>query len=875
METGISLNFRGTGNVSLLAVLMGAVALVVIAWGLAHLFRGRRRYGLLCLAGGLGPAGLVPALVVDAAVGVAAGDRRRARRAVLAAAAMSGVTLGALAAVPVAAPGAEGLATVAALILSGLLGAMGLFYASVYAWLGTGRMAALMVLRGLAVLALVAILFKPALVLPRSVDARRPYLAVVVDRSGSMATFDEPSTPSRYQRAMQMLLAQQRRIEGMFRPAWYHFAEAFRTAGSLRSLSGLTPAGPGTEGTDIASALRDAAGDFRPDELAGVVLLTDGRDNVSTGHAVRQAAAESPVPVYPVAVGSDRQGPVGRRNLAIEAVDAPLEALVDNVTTIRATVGITGYPGRFFRLRLLDAADGRQLASTEVSTPASAGRVEAELSWTPAPPRGEGSKSGVRALELELDADPGEGEVADNVSPLHVLLAQPRLRVLYVEGSMRPEYRALRRTLMTDRNVELLGLVRTSGNRFWAQGSLDGQTLHGLPGSEEDFARFDVLILGDLDKTFLEAGDAGRMDRIARWVREGGGLLMLGGGNSFGPGGYGGTAIEDVLPVRTGTRRAEQELTPLVPELTAEGLEHPVLRGVTRFLPGPGDRRPASDAPTLPELRGCVTVPRAKPAAKVLLVHPSRRNEQGPLTVLAVQPFVGEGRSAALTADTTYLWDRPMRARGLETPYAAFWGQLVRWLAGVESRAGRASPSLVLRPSRTHLRLGEQARLLVRLAGVEDRPEAARVVCEVVPAGDPDARASEVELRRTAPGLYAADWSPERSGVHRLRARAVEVDGERIAEDEIAVTVAERSPESQAVALDAELLRSLAEASGGRYVRLEALPELIDRLAETAGGAGVGEPTRRVRLYHFPALLGALIVLLTAEWILRRRWQLQ
>jgi hypothetical protein len=258
-----------------------------------------------------------------------------------------------------------------------------------------------------------------------------------------------------------------------------------------------------------------------------------------------------------------------------------------------------------------------------------------------------------------------------------------------------------------------------------------------------------------------------------------------------------------------------------------------------------------------------------------LLVHPSRRNEHGPLTVLAVQPFVGKGRSAALTVDTTYLWDRPMRARGLETPYPAFWGQLVRWLAGVDSRAGGAAPSLVVRPTPTHLRVGEQARLLVRLAGLADRVEEARVTCEAIPAGDPDARAREIELRRTAPGLYAADWSPERSGVHRLRAGAWEPGGQQVASDEIAVTVAERSPESEAVALDEALLRSLAEASGGRYVRLEELPELIDRLAETVAGAGVGAPTRRVRLYHFPVLLGALIVLLTTEWVLRRRWQLQ
>ena len=111
------------------------------------------------------------------------------------------------------------------LTLGWVILAVAVFYAGVYAYLGTRRLAALLVLRVLAIAVLVGLLFKPAISIPPHGAESAPVLAVLVDRSASMATHDEPALPSRYAQAVAALLDQRGRIERHFRPAWEPFAQ--------------------------------------------------------------------------------------------------------------------------------------------------------------------------------------------------------------------------------------------------------------------------------------------------------------------------------------------------------------------------------------------------------------------------------------------------------------------------------------------------------------------------------------------------------------------------------------------------------------------------------------------------------------------------
>ena len=156
-----TLIFSGSRRLMLLAGLLAVIAAVLLGWGAWQIARGRRRYGLLCLAGAFGPVVAAPALLIDALFAFRAGDARRGRLSALAAgllalACAAGLAaLGWLDADPLLVGLLAGLAAEVAL-------AVGLFYASVYASLGSRRLSALMAMRCAAILALLLVLFRPA-----------------------------------------------------------------------------------------------------------------------------------------------------------------------------------------------------------------------------------------------------------------------------------------------------------------------------------------------------------------------------------------------------------------------------------------------------------------------------------------------------------------------------------------------------------------------------------------------------------------------------------------------------------------------------------------------------------------------------------------
>jgi len=840
---GFSVQFGGVENARLLALLGEAIALAVVAYGLYELLIRRqvRRGGVAVLVG-LAAGGLVAAAAVR---------------------------------VPMDSQLQRGLWL--ALLASVIVLAVGVFYSAVYAYLGRARMTALLGMRVLAILALLAILFKPALSLRPASQAFKLALAVLVDRSGSMGTIDHPDLPSRYRQAAEALAAQADRMDRRFRVGWYHFADEAQAVAGCEELPDLAPAEP-EAGTDLAGAIRRACAGYAADELAGVLVISDGVQNAPGD--VLEAAAESTVPIYVIGVGSETQAASGPRNVRVLAADAPMTAVQDNVSTVTATLRLTAWANISTRVALLE--DGREVASKQVLADGSAQDIEVKLDWTPSK-RPEQAASGpapaadVRKLRVLVEPSPAEADQDDNAAELHVLVTRPGVRVLYVEGTMRPEYKFLRRILSTDPNVKFMSLVRFQDGRFLCQGSIDGDRLTGLPATDEEFQLFDVLILGDLDRTFLTSE---QMERIRRSVYEGKALLMLGGRNSFGPGGYGGTPIESALPVFCGPRSAEQETMRFVPQLTAAGARSPVFAGLERYFHGPAG--PAEEP--LPELLGCVAVPSAKPHADVLAIHPARAN----LVVLAVHQY-GKGRAAAFTADTTWQWFLRLRPMGADSPYHRFWGQLIRYLAGAEQADGEAQPAVVARLSKPYAAQNQPLRIMAQVRGAESRPAEGAGVSATVSTADGQHVATLALAAGTGGGLaapkpdlsgltalYEATFTPDRPGKYVVAVTAVDARGQTMGRDELPLTVAPSAKETDRVARDAETLKAIARARDGVYAELSHLPEVIDEIhRRTQSRLLPAPPPREIRLYDFALLFAAFVVLVTAEWLIRRNWQLQ
>ncbi|MFP4105149.1 MAG: glutamine amidotransferase [Phycisphaerae bacterium] len=870
MET-FSLQFEAVPRDSLMFAILAGVILLLIGAGIGQLLRRRWRWGLYCLAAAAGPVGTGVALLGDGIRSTLAGRRQRALRAAAAGAGLVALCLAGW----LGLRAAEYDGSLVWMTVLGLWMAcgVGVIYGAVYGVLGPARATALMILRIAAVLLLLALLFKPVLQKLPSPDALKPILPILVDRSASMGTTDGGSAGSRYARSVQMLQSQAPQIHRHFRPVWVTFGRSARSADSLARLADLTGSAD-ADGTDLAAAIRQVAGDYDPRDMPGMVMVSDGIHNAPGLPA--DAARQAGVPVFAAGIGSDVTTAAGRRNLRIETVSAPLEAVVNNRTTLTVRVRSAALAAVPAEIRLLEGDSNTPIDTARLWTDKDLDTLSVSLDWTPTdrPGASTAPAGNVRKLRLEVPALAGEVDPDDNSAEIHVLVTQPQVAVLYIEGTVRPEYKFLRRVLATDPNLEMISMVRISGNRFLSQGTIHGKKLTELPTTDEQLAMFDVVILGDLDATFLTAA---QMSKLRNFVDRGGGLVMIGGHSSFGPGGYADTPIEALLPVLVGQRSQPQETTAFLPQLTAAGTAHPIFAGIEDYFPGPGGKNPPAEM-ALPELKGCVTVVGSRAGASLLAVHPSRRNANGPLVVLATGQF-GKGRSAAFTADTTWRWFLPLQGRGADGPYRRFWGQLLRWLAGVEAKSRKAAPSALLRlePSRNSFRLGaEPLKLRARVQGADGRVAEDAKVIAIARRTDGDAPPVRIPLSAGEGGLYEAEWTPDRSGRYELNLQASDAEDRRLGSDALTLRIEPRSAEMDNLARDDGTLQQIAQVSGGQYASLAGLPDLLDALiARQAERAGPAPSREVIPLHHFTLLFLLLVSLLTAEWLLRRRWQLQ
>jgi uncharacterized membrane protein len=375
---------------------------------------------------------------------------------------------------------------------------------------------------------------------------------------------------------------------------------------------------------------------------------------------------------------------------------------------------------------------------------------------------------------------------------------------------------------------------------------------------EKELGSFDLVILQNFN--YRPYGIGVYLPQIRRYVDQGGGLAMLGGDQSFSSGEYAGTPIAEVLPVKLlpdapdrSQLVSEEEFRP---RITSEGSDHPILQvGHSRW-----DTQQI--LASLPPLSGVNLVAGLSPGATALAVHPTLRDSQGaPMPVLATAE-AGQGRTLAFTTDASWHWAFLAVGAGA-TPHAydRFWRNAIRWL--IRDPELRYLRIIAAQDS---VRLGSPVRAVLRAYNPDYSPASRlEVSYEFAPLGA--ARTREKSAKTSSEGEIALELRPTRVGPHRIRARA-QIAG-RPTEEEALILVEPAGQEEAEPEATPNLLRQLAERSGGAYLgQASALPDLPFR-----------EPRvlhvnwrKDVELWSRWWSLAVAILLLGLEWVLRRRF---
>ncbi|HPS53096.1 MAG TPA: glutamine amidotransferase [Phycisphaerae bacterium] len=739
-----------------------------------------------------------------------------------------------------------GTATVAGLLVACVV----FFYAERYADVSAKTATVLTLLR-LAVLGmLLLILFKPTLVLQPARDAlSAANLKILLDSSASMSRVDDGEKTTRYGQSVDVLKNILPKVQSHAEIEYFTFADFPKQQANVKSVSAVKPAG---KITDIVGAVRFsgmADKDLRP---AAVLLISDGCHNALSTLAEMGRCRQS---VFALGVGRADEKlnrPVGRGAM-VENFSVPFVVPLNRETRITATVRMIDMAGRKCTAVLYE--DTQPLGQVDITPAGSDVRRNAEFVWRPTGGQGSGD---VRNLRVEVTCQ-DDADTNDNFCDAAVLIRRPAMKILIVEGTIRPEYKYLRRVLAGDANMQVASFVRMSENRFWAQGSIDGVEQKSLPSDEKDFRQFDVVILGDVAAEFFLPR---QMEGMQNFVSAGGGIIMPGGGSSFSAGGWQDTPLADVLPVQMNA--AGQIAKPFDMTLTATGVNHPIFVGLAKSFNSPAGRV----AVPLPPLEGCVRTGTVKAAAELLAVNPAADNA----TVMAVQNY-GKGRAAAFTADTTWRWYLSAQRMGESSPYVKFWLQTVRWLAGSETskKDGKKIARVIVRSDRPCVRVGDGE---VKFSGVIIDGDAAnplKVQYEI--RGEGRYRQPVIFTANRA-GELSASWTPQQPGEYEL----VRVSPDNASPRQIKIRIEQSDAENTICSRNDAFLSGVAAATDGFYTLSGNEDELAGRLInhlERLRNQAAKSSIKRIDAYNFPLILIMAVGLLTAEWVLRHKKSLR
>ncbi len=685
-------------------------------------------------------------------------------------------------------------------------------------------------LRLAAVLLCVLAALKPSLLVMRKIK-QTAGVVFLLDSSSSMGITDEVNNQSRWDTArhalddwLKILKPQEPQL----------VVKALRFDSGLHEFNPEETAPPEGRQTALGTALDETLKRMAGTRLVSVLVLSDGASNAGMPPLLAAERLKGQgVPVVGVGYGSENAGETSR-DIAVRELIAGPTVFVKNELEVRGTLSVRGFPNQPIEVELFVEGQNSPVATTTVRAKPGSDTVPVSMKWTPQLP-GE--------FRLTLKSQPKEGELVQTNNQIsnYITVQKGGLAVLYLQGpNWSWDVKYLPRAVDSAQEIQLtLRILRRPAE----------QDPSVLPLEELAPGHYDVIIIGDLPANYLSRL---HRDLIVRSVQDGAGLMMLGGRDSFGAGGWANTDIADILPVEI--HPGDGQLEPegglkVVPNVN--GLESYVLR----LDSDPAKNRQIWDA--LPPIPGANRLGPAKKAAIILAQTPDGRE---PLMVL--QDNVGKGRVLVFGGET---WPWYRFSELSQAAHRRFWRQVILWLSHKEDQ-GENQINLTLAQRR--ISIGEKLDLTVTARDGKGDPLTDVQFETVIESLGPKPTKEPVTLFNQGNEYHANYFATGEPGEYRVSVRGHR-NGQELGRDSARFLVYEDNRELDNPAADFGLLRQIAQVTGGRTIP----PEQLAAYLKTIDADDITESVvqKEVRLWdNWPFFL-LFIVLLTLEWWLRKR----
>jgi len=648
-----------------------------------------------------------------------------------------------------------------------------------------------------------------------------PILAVLLDDTRSMRVVsgagEDTSAQAVRDRLRGMIESIQNDLPG--EPRFYAFDRSIRPLGSA-PVDSLTFDGGRS---DIGAALDAVSETLQGENLRGIAVISDGQYNA--GRTPVRVADRSPVPVHTVTVGDTAR----KRDLQVRSVALNDVAYVDTEVPVQVTLGADDVGGEQTTVSL--RGGGSVLAESTVSLPTGTAEVRVDLTYRP-------ESAGLKQLTVRAEAVPGEATTQNNRRTISQRVLESKRQVLLLGAAPSPTYAAVRRVIASDANTTVTARVPQKNGTYYggplpdSLSDFDSVVLAGFPGpsvSEDDVQRVAASLDAGTPALFL----LDRQTDLAAWQSH----------------------FSSALPARPPSSQLQLTSAPFVP--VASERTHPVFQisdAELRLF----ERLPPIAVPT----SAWAPTPDA-----TTLGHASRPSLSRTDPLLVVRRRAGHRTALFLGTDTWRWATLPSDLQAADPLWPGLLSNLLRWVSTQnDDRQVRVDPVTATfdgdRPVEFTGQVYDES-----MAPVSDASVAVTIT---------DSAGTEYphSMEPLGNGRYRLNVGLLPEGAYRYEAVAERAETV-VGEDQGQFSVGALRVEYQDTRANPVLMQQLAARSGGTAYMPDNASALPGDLASASSfTTTVKTSATEAELWRTAVFLIVILVLLAAEWTLRKRFGL-
>ncbi|MES2765887.1 MAG: vWA domain-containing protein [Bacteroidota bacterium] len=683
----------------------------------------------------------------------------------------------------------------------------------------SGRRSLLLFLRTLAISLLLFVLFEPVLNIVRSTE-EPPHLAVLLDNSLSMS-FKDAQSDRRESFKSSLNSAKPFDID--------ESATTLLFSDDIKRVQNFTFDSLKLKGqlSDISKPLNYVLQNAEPDNLRAALLITDGAFN-SGNNPLNQAELIGR-PLYIIGIGDSTEP----RDISVQSIVTNDVAYIETTLPVNVNVKSAGFTEGSITVVLKD--NGAKIAEQIISLKTDQQLYTTSFQYIP-------KQEGIRKLTAEIAPREGEITTKNNAASEFVKVLKTKRQIVLFAGAPSPDVSFIRNEILKEKGAEIQTFIQKQGAEFY----------EGNPGAGV-LKEAELIILIGFPNS---ASPSNVIQQIAQEAGNGKPVLfVLSQQTDFKKL----QPLEAYLPFTTVSSRPQEFLA--LADVKQDQASNPLLK----ITGTDGDIAVWNQ---LPPLFRTETFVKVKPESEVAATI--RVNNVPLAEPLIVSRSFQRSKSIALLGYGLYRWKLAGQAADIfkgktDAPDVlnAFLQNSSRWLT-----ADNDQKTVRIRTNKKLYTSGERVEFIAQVYDAAYTPlDNADVRVKINGGKSP----RDIVMQPIGNGRYTAnlDGMPEGdysfTGDARQNSRALGSDNGRFSVGEIAL-------EYQNLRMNVELLRALAERTGGKFYTPAQAAAFKDDLLKSKNFAPRPVTKRNeFALWNLPWLLGAAILAFALEWFLRKR----